>query len=95
MKKIVKQLRHGQVTIPKELRDALGLEADDLLVMTLAGRKIEMEAVKVAPKAGGSPWARELYEEFAPVRESLRGRTEQEVNQAIDEAVEEARADAG
>jgi AbrB family looped-hinge helix DNA binding protein len=94
MRKIVKQLRHGQVTIPKELRDALGLEADDLLAMTLSGGKIEVEPVKVAPKSGGSRWARALYEQFAPVREGLGGRTEGEVNQAIDEAVEETRAGA-
>jgi AbrB family looped-hinge helix DNA binding protein len=91
MKKIVKQLRHGQITIPKELRDALGLQADDLLSMTLSEGKLEIEPVKVAPKAAGSAWAKELYQQFAPVRRSLKGRTEEEVNQAIDDAVEEAR----
>ncbi len=92
MKKIVKQLRHGQITIPKELRDALGLEADDLLSMTLSEGKLEIEPVKVAPKAGGSPWAKQLYQQFEPVRRSLKGRTEEEVNQAIDGAIEETRA---
>jgi len=94
MKKIVKQLRHGQITIPKELRDALGLQADDLLAMTLSEGKLEIEPVKVAPKATGSPWAKELYQQFAPVRRSLKGRTEEEVNQAIDDAVEKTRAHA-
>lgn len=92
MRKIVKQLRHGQITIPKELRDALGLQADDLLSMTLKAGKIEVEPVKVAPKAGGSRWARELYQEFAGVRRSLKGRTEADVNRAIDEAVKETRS---
>jgi AbrB family looped-hinge helix DNA binding protein len=94
MRKIVKQLRHGQITIPKALRDALGLQADDLLAMTLSGGKLEIEPVKVAPKPGGSLWARQLYEEFAPVRRSLNRRTEKDVNEAIEEALEEARADA-
>jgi len=94
MKKIVKQLRHGQITIPKELRDALGLEADDLLSMKLSEGKLEIEPVKVAPKAVGSPWAKELYRQFAPVRRRLKGRTEAEINQAIDEVVEETRAKA-
>lgn len=94
MRKIVRQLRHGQITIPKEVRDALGLQADDLLSMTLSEGKLEIEPVKVAPKAGGSAWARELYEQFAPVRKGLKGQSEEEINQAIDEAVEEARADA-
>ena len=37
-------------------------------------------------------WAMELYEQFAPVRRSLKGRTEAEINRAIDEAVKEHRA---
>ena len=94
MKKIVKQLRHGQITIPKDLRDALGLEEDDLLAITLSGRKLEIEPLKVAPKGRGSPWARQLYEEFGAMRESLKGRTEEEINQAIDEALGEARTQA-
>ena len=93
MKKIVKQLRHGQITIPKELREALGLQDEDLLSITLSEGKLEIEPVRVAPKSGSSPWARKLYEQFAPVRKSLRGRTEEEINEAIDEAVKEARAE--
>lgn len=83
---IVKQLRHGQITIPKELRKKLGLEADDLLSIEVIDGKLEIEPVKVTRK-GGSLWARELYEMFAPVRASLEGYTEQEINDAIDEAV--------
>jgi hypothetical protein len=42
----------------------------------------------------GSPWLRELYEYFAPVREEIRARglTEEEVNADIDAAVREVRA---
>ena len=92
MKRVVKQLRHGQITIPKDLREALGIDADDLLSIDLVDGKLEIEPVRVAPKGKGSPWARDLYEMFAPVRESLEGRSEDEINQAIDEAVEEVRA---
>ena len=91
MRKVVKQLRHGQITIPKELREAIGLDEDDLLSISVAGDKLEVEPVKVASKKKGSPWAKELYELFAPVRESLRDRSEGEVNEAIDEALKEAR----
>lgn len=94
MKKIVKQLRHGQITIPKDLRDALGLQDDDLLSITLSAGKLEIEPVKVAPKAKGSSWANELYRQFAPVRKSLESHAEAEINQAIEEAVEETRAEA-
>ncbi|MDI6858832.1 MAG: AbrB/MazE/SpoVT family DNA-binding domain-containing protein [Dehalococcoidia bacterium] len=91
MRKVVKQLRHGQITIPKELREAIGLDEDDMLSITVAGDRLEVEPVKVTPKSKGSPWARDLYKAFAPVRESLKGRSEDEVNEAIDEALREAR----
>ena len=95
MKKLVKQLRHGQITIPKEFREALGLAEDDVLSISLVDGKLEVEPVKVAPKTRGSAWARDLYELFAPVRERLKGRTEEEINQAVDEATREVRARKG
>jgi AbrB family looped-hinge helix DNA binding protein len=95
MRKLVKQLRHGQITIPKEFREALGLDKDDLLSIALSDGKLEIEPVKVTPKEKGSPWARELYKMFAPVRASLESYAEQEVNQAIDETVREARGKKG
>jgi len=91
MRKVVKQLRHGQITIPKELREAIGLDEDDMLSITVAGDRLEIEPMKVAPKSKGSPWAKELYEMFAPMRESLKGQPAEEVNEAIDEALREAR----
>jgi AbrB family looped-hinge helix DNA binding protein len=91
MRKVVKQLRHGQITIPKELREAIGLDGDDMLSITVNGDKLEVEPVKVASKRKGSPWAKELYELFAPVRESLEGHSEEEINEAIDEALREVR----
>jgi len=92
VKKIVKQLRHGQITIPKDLREALGLDPDGLLSIELVDGKLEVQPVKVAPKGKNSPWAREIYAMFAPVRKSLKTQGEQEINQAIDEVVEEVRA---
>ena len=92
MKRIVKQLRHGQITIPKDLREAIGMDADDLLSIDLVDGKLEIQPVKIAPKEKGSPWARELYELFAPVRESLESQSDEEINEAIDKAVEEVRA---
>ena len=41
----------------------------------------------------GSPWAKELYDLFAPVRKSLESYTEQEINDAIDEALRAYRSD--
>ncbi len=92
MKRVVKQLRHGQITIPKDLREAAGIEPDDLLSIDVVEGKLQVEPVRVSPKGKGSPWARELYELFAPVRKSLEGRSEKEINDAIDEAVKAVRA---
>ena len=91
MRKLVKQLRHGQITIPKEFREALGIDKDDLLSVALGEGKLEIEPVKVTPREKGSPWAKELYQMFAPVRASLESCAEEEINQAIDEAVGEVR----
>ena len=91
MRKIVKQLRHGQITIPKEIREAVGIDPDDMLAITVAGDRLEIEPVRVASKGKGAPWAKEIYQMFAPVRESLKDRPEEEINEAIDEALKEAR----
>lgn len=41
---------------------------------------------------GGSPWIRELYEEFAAVRDEATAYDEAEINRAIDDAVRAVRA---
>ena len=92
MKKLVKQLRHGQITIPKEFREALELDESDMLSITLADGKLEVEPVRVAPKTVRADWVKELYEAYAPVREALKEVPEDEINAAIDEAVREVRA---
>ena len=91
--RIVRQLRNGQITIPKEFREALHLGSDDMLAVTLQDGKLEIETVKPARKAGGSQWAKDLYDLYAPARKSLEGYTEQEINDAIDEAVRAVRAE--
>ena len=81
--RVVRQLQHGQITIPKEFREALGLEQDDLLQVTLGEGKLEAAPAKAAPRHPA--WAKRLYDLFAPVRESLEGSSEAEINAAIDE----------
>lgn len=92
MRRLVKALRHGQITIPKEFRDALGLTHEDVLSVTLEDGKLQIEPVRLGAQQGNPHWARELYELFAPVRESLEDVPEEEINQAIDAALEEVRA---
>ena len=88
--RVVRQLRHGQITIPKDFREALGIEADDLLQVTLGEGKLEVVPVKAAAK--NPAWARRLYEMFAPVRQSLEGYSEEAIDAAVDEAVKQSRA---
>ena len=80
----------GRITLPRPFREALGLRPGDDVYVTLAGDKLH---VSRARPPVGSPWLKQLYELFAPARESLRGYTEQEINDAIDEAVREVRAE--
>jgi hypothetical protein len=39
----------------------------------------------------GSPWLKDLYDYFAPVREAAKDMSEEEINLVIDEAIAEAR----
>jgi AbrB family looped-hinge helix DNA binding protein len=91
MRKIVKQLRHGQITIPKDIREAIGLDEDDLLSITVDDGRLEIEPLKVERKTKDSRWARDLYKMFSPVRESIRDMREDEVNAAIDQTLKAAR----
>ena len=92
MKRVVKQLRHGQITIPKDLREAVGIEPEDLLSIDVVEGKLQVEPVKVTSKRNGSPWAKDLYEMFAPARKSLKSRSESEINEVIDESLKKVRA---
>jgi len=92
MQKLVKQLRNGQITIPKQFRDRLGLRDDDLLSVSIVDDKIEIEPVRVAARSARPDWARELYELYAPVRKKLESKSEDEINAAINEAVKEVRS---
>ena len=89
--KIVRPLRRGQITIPAEFREKLGLSEDSLLSITLRGSTLEITPVRVT-RGPGSPWLKELYELFAPVREEMSEYGEEEIDRAIDGAVTEVRA---
>ena len=87
----VRQLRSGQITIPAEFRKRLGIEEESLLQMTLAEGELRIRPVEVTRKAAGSPWLKELYEQFAPAREEAAKYGEEEVNADIDQAIAEVR----
>ena len=94
--RIVRLLRNGQITIPKEFRDELGLVDGGMLDLSVnEGNPPTISLVPVRTAAQGSPWLKELYDVFAPVRESFAasGMTEDEINAELDAAVREARAE--
>lgn len=86
--RLVRRLRGGQITIPKEFREATGFDSEDMVAVTLEDDgDMRIRVVKSTPRVKGSPWLREMYELFAPMRESLKDRSEEEINEAIDEAL--------
>jgi AbrB family looped-hinge helix DNA binding protein len=89
--RIVRPLRRGQLTIPAEFRQRLGIGEDTLLQLTLYEDKIEIVPVVTKPVAGMA-WARELYEMFAPVRQEAQTMDEAGIDALIDEAVDEVRS---
>jgi bifunctional DNA-binding transcriptional regulator/antitoxin component of YhaV-PrlF toxin-antitoxin module len=95
MTKIVRPLRGGQVTIPAAFRKELGIGDETMLRMTLIDGELRIKPVQMTETPKGSPWLRELYEYFAPVREDIlrRGISEEEVNADIDAAIAAVRAE--
>lgn len=89
--KIIKPLRGGQITIPFEFRQKLDIKEDTLIRVTLEGDELRLRKVEVKEAQTGSPWLKELYALFAPMREDLAGLDEDEIDAAIDEAVKEVR----
>jgi AbrB family looped-hinge helix DNA binding protein len=45
-RKVVKSLAKGQITIPSEFRDALGIEAETLLSVSLVGDHLEISPLR-------------------------------------------------
>lgn len=92
---VVRLMRGGQITLPVEFRERLGINDETLLRLTLDEAEIRIEPVRVVETGQGSPWLRELYDYFAPVREEIRemGVSEDEVNAEIDAALREVRAE--
>ena len=85
MRRLVKQQRHGRITIPKEFRDALALGANDRLSVTVEEGKLVLEPVRLTMTMG-SPWLKGLYDNLAPIRESFWELLEDETKPAIDAA---------
>jgi AbrB family looped-hinge helix DNA binding protein len=95
MGKIVRPQRGGQITIPAAFRRQLGIDENSVLRMVLDGDELRIKPLRTGEEEMGSPWLRELYEYFAPVREEIlaRGISAEEINADIDAAIAEVRAE--
>lgn len=91
MTKIVRPLRSGQITIPSDFREKLGIDADTLLQVSLIQGELRIKPVQLSQKISGSPWIKEAYEAFTDIRKELKKYSEEEINQAIDKAVKAVR----
>ena len=91
MVKIIKPLRSGQITIPVDFREKLGIGTDTLLQIKLIEGELRIKPVQISDKPKGSPWLKELYDYFAPARKEAAKYTEEEINADIDRAVKEVR----
>ena len=92
MTKTIRFLRSGQITIPVDFREKLGIDSDTLLQISLMQGEIRLKPVRVSREVPqGSPWLKEAYDGFANVRKHMEKNTEQEINDAIDQAVKAVR----
>ena len=91
MTRIVRPLRSGQITIPAEFRKRLGITEDTVLQMMLREGELRIRPMRVTETAAGSPWLKDLYDLFAPVREEAAAMGEEEVDEAVKGAVTASR----
>ena len=91
MTQLVKALRSGQITIPSEFREKLGIDKDSFLQINLIEGELRIKPVKVSQKAGDSLWYKKLYDEFGKVRKESKRYSEKEIDKTIDKVVKATR----
>ena len=84
---IAKILEHGQITIPKPIRESLGLKKGDVV-----DARIEGDCVVITPRrlVTSEDWEK-LLQVMNSVHEQNRGVSEEEVYQDVQRAVTELR----
>lgn len=85
---LVKVIRHGQITLPKQIRDALGIREGDLLDVRLTGADVLLR-----PKAAvdREVAGERLFQMLEEIREGVKGADPAELDDALAEAVAEAK----
>lgn len=91
MTQLVKALRSGQITIPSEFREKLGIDEDSFLQINLIEGELRIKPVRITQKAGDSVWFEKLYGQFSKVRKEAQKYSEKEIDKTIDKAVKAIR----
>lgn len=91
--RIVHAGQDGRVNIPADVRRALGLRAKAPVRITLDEEGVRIQPIGAAEHHPEFDWAREAYEAFAPIRKQLERFSEEEIDEWIDEAIREVRAE--
>ncbi len=91
MVRVVRPLRGGQITIPADFREELGIDGSTLLQVTLEEGELRIKPVRVTEAKKGSPWLKELYELFAPIRAEAGRHGKKEVEKTLDQALTNVR----
>lgn len=84
---IVRFLEHGQITVPKKFRDALGVKKGDLAEAQIEGDKIIITPVRPTKKQA---W-KEIRELLNKVHNRNKEFSEEEVTRDVLKAIEELR----
>lgn len=86
---VVRVLDHGQVTIPKPLREALGLKKGDLAEVELEGDRVVITPKRLVQKQA----FQQLVALLDQVHQQNQGVSEDEVTRDILNAIADLRAD--
>lgn len=94
MAKLIRSLRSGQITIPADFREKLGITDETLFQISLAAGELRIKPVETTQTLSGSPWLSKLYEYFGDVRREAKRKkySEAEINASIDGALAAVRA---
>ena len=95
MTRIVHMLRGGQITIPAAFRRQLSLDENSTLSISVDQGELRIRSVQPAREHEGSPWLKDMYDRFAPVRNEAARYSEAEIDTCIDDAVRAVRESRG